>query len=152
MEIFAVIRNDHERLRGMIRELCDASNASEQRRDALFTPFKTELTAHHQAEEAVLYAHMKDIEETRKEVLEALNEHHLVVVLLDELAIMPKGSDEWFAKFEVLRELVEHHLKEEEDEFFAAAREVIDDARAQELGRQMNTKRSAGVESLQPIA
>ena len=31
-------------------------------------------------------------------------EHHLVNGLLEELALMPKDSDEWFAKFGVLKE------------------------------------------------
>jgi hemerythrin superfamily protein len=152
MDIYQVIEQDHERLRAMVKELCATENGDVKRRDALFAPFKAELTAHHQVEEAVLYNHLKDVEETRQESLEAINEHHVVDMLLEELGIMPKDSDEWFAKFGVLKELLDHHLDEEEDEFFAAARKVIGPDRAREMGDQMRVKKEAGLKALQPIA
>ncbi len=151
MDIFQVIKQDHDLMRGMLRELCATGNEDVSRRDALFVPFKNELMMHQQVEEAVVYNPLKDTEETRAEALEAIAEHHLVDGLLEELAMMPKDSDEWFAKFGVLRELVDHHMKEEESEFFDAARKVIDQARAEEMAQQMRSKKEAGLRALQPV-
>ncbi|HEX6980820.1 MAG TPA: hemerythrin domain-containing protein [Alphaproteobacteria bacterium] len=151
MDIYQVIKQDHDRMRAMLEELCATENGDAARREELFVPFKNELLMHQHVEEAVVYHRLKEIEETRAEALEAINEHHLADVLAEELAIMPKDSDEWFAKFGVLRELIEHHMKEEEGEFFAAARKVIDAPLAREMAEQMREKKEAGLAALQPI-
>jgi len=52
----------------------------------------------------------------------------------------------------VLSELLEHHLKEEETEFFAVARKVIDAPRAEELGRIYRARMEAGLKTMQPVA
>jgi len=151
MDIFQVIKQDHDLMRGMLKELCETGNEDVGRRDELFVPFKNELMMHQQVEEAVVYNPLKDTGETRSEALEAIAEHHLVDGLLEELALMPKDSDEWFAKFGVLKELVDHHMKEEESEFFDAARKVIDHARAEEMAQQMRSRKEAGLRALQPV-
>jgi hemerythrin superfamily protein len=151
MDIFQVIKQDHDLMRGMLKELCATENKDVRRRDELFVPFKNELMMHQQVEEAVVYNSLKDIEETRSEALEAIAEHHVVDGLLEELALMPKDSDEWFAKFGVLKELVDHHMKEEESEFFDAARKVIDKAKAEEMAQQMRSKKEAGLRAVQPV-
>jgi hemerythrin superfamily protein len=151
MDIYQVIKQDHDQMRSMLKELCTTGNGDGRRRDALFPPLKNELMMHQQVEEAVLYTWLKDVEETRAEALEAIAEHQVVNGLIEELALMPKDSDEWFAKFGVLKELVEHHMKEEEGEFFEAARKVIDRGKAEEMAGQMRSKKQAGLRAVEPI-
>jgi hemerythrin superfamily protein len=151
MDIYGVIKQDHDLMRSMLEGLCKTENGQADRREAEFTPLKNELMMHQQVEEAVLYAALKDVEETRPDALEAIAEHHLVNGLLEELALMPKDSDEWFAKFGVLKELVEHHMKEEEEDFFAAARKVLDKKQANELGKQMRSKKEAGIRAIEAV-
>jgi hypothetical protein len=59
-------------------------------------------------------------------VLEGYEEHHVADVLLDELLDVPPDTDLWKAKVKVLKENVEHHMDEEEDELFKGARAVLD--------------------------
>ena len=152
MDIYKVIKQDHDLMRSMLKDLCKTANDEAKEREARFTPLKNELMMHQQVEEAVLYASLKDIEETRPEALEAIAEHHLVNGLLEELALMPKDSDEWFAKFGVLKELVEHHMEEEEEDFFAAARKIIKKDEAAEMGKQMRAKKEAGIRAIEAVA
>jgi hypothetical protein len=151
MDIYEVIKQDHDHMRSMLKDLCKTENDQAKAREEQFTPLKNELMMHQQVEEAVLYASLKDIEETRPEALEAIAEHHLVNGLLEELGLMPKDSDEWFAKFGVLKELVEHHMKEEEEDFFAAARKVIKKDEAAEMGKQMRAKKEAGIRAIEAV-
>jgi hemerythrin superfamily protein len=151
MDIYGVINQDHNLMRSMLDGLCKTENTQADRREAQFTPLKNELMMHQQVEEAVLYAALKDVEETRPDALEAIAEHHLVNGLLEELALMPKDSDEWFAKFGVLKELVEHHMREEEHDFFAAARKVLHERQAVELGEQMRSKKEAGIRAIEAV-
>lgn len=151
MDIYQVIKKDHDLMRSMLKKVDATGKKNVAKRDALFTPLKNELMMHQQVEEAVLYNALKDVEETRAEALEAIAEHHLVNGLLEELGLMPKDSDEWFAKFGVLKELVEHHMEEEEDEFFAAARKVIDENQAKEMADQMRDKKEAGLHAIETV-
>jgi len=50
-------------------------------------------------------------------------------------------SDEWDAKLTVLRENVEHHVDEEENEVFDQANEVLTGAKAKSLGDRMQAEK-----------
>jgi hemerythrin superfamily protein len=151
MDIYGVIKQDHDLMRSMLQVLCEMENDEAEKRETHFTPLKNELMMHQQVEEAVLYASLKDIEQTRPDALEAIAEHHLVNGLLEELALMPKDSDEWFAKFGVLKELVEHHMREEEEDFFAVAKKVIKEDGAVEMGKQMRARKEAGIRAIEAV-
>lgn len=48
---------------------------------------------------------------------------------------MDKSSEDWKAKVTVLRENVEHHVEEEENEVFEQARSILSDDQAEKIGR-----------------
>jgi hemerythrin superfamily protein len=54
---------------------------------------------------------------------EAVEEHHLVHVLIKELKKLKPNDGVFQAKFKVLGELVKHHIAEEEGEMFPKALE-----------------------------
>jgi hypothetical protein len=151
MKIYDVILADHEKARGMIAKLDKTKDDEGEKRAKLFAKLKVELMMHQHVEESVFYNTLKDIEATRPDALEAINEHHVVDTLLEELDVMPKEGDEWKAKFGVLKELVEHHMDEEEDEFFDHAKKVIDDETAGRMATAMREKKAAGVEAMTPM-
>jgi hemerythrin superfamily protein len=70
-------------------------------------------------------------------VLEGFEEHHVVKMLLNELGSVPVDTEQWTAKFKVLKENVEHHVEEEEGEMFQKARQVLDEDEINSLGEQM---------------
>ena len=151
MQIYDVILEDHATARRMLEELCAVGEEEGDRRAALFADFKAELMIHQHVEEAVFYDPLKEIEETRPDALEAINEHHIVDTLLEELDDMPKDNDRWTAKLGVLRELVEHHMKEEEEEFFDNAKKVVDDDLAARMAEEFRKKKRAGLEAMTPL-
>lgn len=152
MSIYETIIEDHQKARGMIKELGALEESDGARRKELFADFKAELMIHQHVEEAVFYDRLKEIEKTRPDALEAIAEHHVVDTLLEELDDMDKGNDRWTAKFGVLRELVEHHMEEEEDEFFDRAREVVDDDLAARMEEEFRRKKKAGLEAMTPMS
>jgi hypothetical protein len=151
MEIYDVILEDHAKARRMLHELSEVEENECERRVALFSDLKSELTIHQHVEEAVLYDHLKETAESRPDALEAINEHHIVDTLLEELDDMTKDNDRWTAKLGVLRELVEHHMEEEEGEFFEHAKGVVDDALAARMAEEFRRKKRAGVEAMTPL-
>ena len=54
---------------------------------------------------------------------EAVEEHHLVHVLIKELKKLKPKDEVFQAKFKVLGELVKHHIEEEEEEMLPKAQE-----------------------------
>jgi hemerythrin superfamily protein len=141
MDALDLIKQDHKRLRKLLEETLDAEGAQrEERLDHL----RTELVAHERMEEEVLYPRLRDEKKAHETVLEGYEEHHVADVLLDELLDVPPETDLWKAKVKVLKENVEHHMDEEEDELFKGARAVLDREELNRLGERMEQiKRSA---------
>src|ERR671937_749642 len=126
MDALDLIKEDHKRLKKLLKETLEAEGSQrEDRMDYL----RTELVAHERMEE---------------EVLEGYEEHHVADVILDELLDVPAETDLWKAKVKVLKENVEHHMDEEESELFKKARAVLDRGELERLGERMEEiKRSA---------
>jgi len=141
MDALDLIKQDHKRLRKLLEETLGAEGSErEQRMDFL----RTELVAHERMEEEVLYPRLREEKKARATVLEGYEEHHVADVLLDELLDVPPETDLWKAKVKVLKENVEHHMDEEEDELFKDARAVLDRDELKRLGERMERiKRSA---------
>jgi hemerythrin superfamily protein len=141
MDALDLIKQDHKRLRKLLEQTLEAEDSErEQRMNFL----RTELVAHERMEEEVLYPRLREETKARDTVLEGYEEHHVADVLLDELLDVPADTDVWKAKLKVLKENVEHHMDEEEDELFKDARAVLDRDELKRLGERMEQiKRSA---------
>ena len=141
MDALDLIKRGHKRLRKLLEQTLEAEGAErEERLDHL----RTELVAHERMEEEVLYPRLRDEKKTHEPVLEGYEEHHVADVILDELLDVPPETDLWKAKVKVLKENVEHHMDEEEDELFKGARAALDREELNRLGERMEQiKRSA---------
>ena len=58
-------------------------------------------------------------------------------MLLQELDGLSASDERWAAKFSVLRENIEHHIKEEEGEMFRTAQTVMPREELEALGAEM---------------
>src|SRR5205807_4333661 len=72
---------------------------------------------------------------------EAVEEHHIVDVVLTEIKAATVQSEEFSAKAKLLKELIEHHAGEEETQMFPKARKVIGNDELRELGRQIQERK-----------
>lgn len=151
MTIYDRLKQEHDEARSLLEELAGTTSRAVRKRERLFERFKLDLWAHHKVEEAVFYSLLAERRKTRDEAFEAINEHHIANGLLEELDSMPKDSEAWLAKLGVLKELVEHHMEEEEGEVFEEARAVLDERQAEEIGRAMADRKDAVLKALQPI-
>jgi hemerythrin superfamily protein len=142
MNAIELIKEDHKKLRKMLDDTLAADGASE--REERLSHLRTELVAHERMEEEVLYIRLRDEKKVHDEVLEGYEEHHVADIILDELMDVPPETDLWKAKMKVLKENVEHHLDEEEDELLKKAKSVLDRDELERLGERMEKiKRSA---------
>jgi hemerythrin superfamily protein len=96
------------------------------------------LTMHDKIERDLFYPAISKMNEAIEDtVLESLEEHHLVTVMLKQLADLDSSDPTYEAKVTVLKELVQHHVREEETELFKMVREVVDEQTLSDLGQQM---------------
>ena len=144
MNAFTLLKEDHEKVAGLLEKIDGTTERATKGREELFTQLKNELDIHARIEEEILYPVLEEHEETRAISLEAYEEHALVKQLLEELASLPKNDEQWTAKFTVLKENVEHHVKEEEGEMFTKARKVLSKDQIEELGTRLQEAKELG--------
>jgi hemerythrin-like domain-containing protein len=96
------------------------------------------LSVHAAIEETVFYpAARAEVPATDDQVLEALEEHHVVKWTLSELDGLDPSDERYGAKVTVLIESVRHHVDEEEQELFPAVRKALGQQRLRELGTEL---------------
>jgi hemerythrin-like domain-containing protein len=139
MDAFELLKEDHKKVAGLFDQLESATGKAKL---GVFRQIKTELELHTHVEEKIFYPALEKPEETHDLTLEAYEEHAVVKTLLAELSRATSADDEWQAKAKVLRENVEHHVKEEENELFNKADDVLSDGQIQELGQQMEAEKA----------
>jgi len=137
MNAFTLLKTDHETVAGILASIEETTERAVKGRDELFTRLKRELDLHAKIEEEIFYPALEDADETRDVTLGAYEEHRLVKQLLAELETESKDTEEWTAKFTVLKENIEHHVEEEEGEMFKKARQVLSDEEIETLGNQL---------------
>jgi hemerythrin superfamily protein len=142
MDVLELLKEDHQRVASLLEQVEKTTERAEKTREELFTKIMNELTLHAELEEQLFYPEIEQQEETREITLEAYEEHRLVKQLLAELSSEAKNTEEWSAKFKVLKENIEHHVEEEESEMFKGVRKVLSKEEREEMGiRLMEAKK-----------
>lgn len=148
MNALELLKNDHEKISGILEKLDQTTERAIKTREEQFARLKEELDTHSYIEESIFYPQLSEDPRTRTIVLEAFEKHHLVSSLLEELSTIAVDNDEWRAKFNVLKSNVDQHVKEEEGEMFKQARQVLSKEQLDELGEQMEANRSSGATAM----
>ncbi len=151
MNIFDRIEQDHDKARQLIAKLKDTSDQARKTRRKLFDEFKLEMWVHHKIEEAVLYATLRENKDMHSEAMEAFNEHHVANGLIEELDTFSVNSEDWAVKFGSLAELIEHHMDEEEDDIFPAARQFLADDVQELMGKRFDQRKKVVMAALAPL-
>jgi hemerythrin-like domain-containing protein len=153
MDALALLEADHVKVKKLLAELESTTERGIKTRTELFATIKGELMVHETIEEEIFYPALKGHPKAKDIVLEGLEEHHVVDLLMSELEGMDVDDESWGAKATVMRENIEHHIEEEEGEMWKAARRVFDREELVDLGRRMaDRRRSAQKELGAPVS
>jgi iron-sulfur cluster repair protein YtfE (RIC family) len=142
MDALTLLKADHDKVKGMLSTLDDTTERAEVTRAEGLEKLKRELTVHEAIEEEILYPTLIEFAKTKDITLEAFEEHHVVDMIMAELEETPVGDETWAAKLTVMKENLEHHIEEEEDDMFKKARQVMDEAELEELGERMAARKA----------
>jgi hypothetical protein len=142
MDAFTLLKNDHKTVAALFEKIEPTTERAVKTREEAFGKLKEELEVHAHIEETILYPALKQEAETRDITFEGLEEHHVIKMLLAELAGMAVESEEWTAKAKVLQENVEHHVEEEETKMFKLGREVLTKEQIEDLGSRLEAEKN----------
>ncbi|WP_019961630.1 hemerythrin domain-containing protein [Woodsholea maritima] len=132
MNIYQRLKDDHGKHRGLCAALLKTEGHSEER-ERLFAALKGDVEAHVAAEEQVFYSELMAHEKGQDQAQHSVAEHKEAHDLIEELSDMDMSSPAWLQKFKTLKEELEHHENEEEEEVFPLMRKIISEARAKEM-------------------
>lgn len=141
-----LLKDDHSRLRGLLAKLEQTSERGVKVRENLVNQIEMEIKVHSKIEEEIFYpaylaaARKKDDKEL---FYEATEEHHVVDMVLPELKATNPKSEQFGAKAKVLKELIEHHADEEEQEMFRRARRLMKAEELREVGDAMAKRKES---------
>jgi len=141
-DAIVILREDHKEVRALFREF-EKSTTTESRKGSIVSKVIELLTVHTYIENEVMYPEVRRLlPDLEDDVLESYEEHHVADVLVMELAAMKPSDERFTAKTTVLIENVEHHMQEEEQEWFPQVRDGLGRKQLQELGAQMEQARA----------
>ena len=147
MTVIELLKKDHRNVSELFAAFETAKdNEEEGSRQEIALEICFELTLHAKVEEDFFYpavdAKARDDEETQEKVKEADEEHRLVKALVGEIQDMDETDDNFDAKVKVLKDVVEHHVEEEEGELFKTARKHFSKEEARDIGELMLARKA----------
>lgn len=141
-DAIVLLKNDHKEIKKLFREFEKAGDNASVTKGKTVRHIIELLTVHTYLENEIMYPQVRELlPELEDDVLESYEEHHVADVLCMELWSMDPGAERFDAKTRVLIENVEHHIEEEEEEWFPKVREGLGRKKLREIGQQMADKR-----------
>ena len=135
-----LLTEDHRKVEGLFEQFEKASG--DGRKEKLARQICLELKVHSMLEEEIFYPALRGKIED-EDLDEAMVEHDGAKVLINEIEAGGAGEEFFDAKVKVLKEQIEHHVKEEERQqgnIFSQARKTDVDLEA--LGEQMAVRKA----------
>ena len=123
-----MLKNEHEMVKNLLNETIKNRDTSK------YPKIQKMLRIHLEGEENLLYSKTRD--KATDLTLEAYEEHDLVKKELNDLDNLNIENEYWMPKMKVVKDLVEHHVKEEEEEYFPKSEELLGSDQLDQLGKK----------------
>lgn len=132
MDIYQSIIKDHDKQRELLSQVVQTSGDTRKRAE-IFKTLKHELEIHADMEERHFYVPLIKQDKTQNDARHGIAEHHEIDELVKLVEESDPSSSAWLQHAKNLKHKVEHHLAEEEKDYFPIAREILTEDRAQSL-------------------
>src|SRR3569623_1758037 len=140
MDINDRLHEEHVEIKYLLKDIEKTTTRSCEKRHEHFHQLKSVLAKHSKLEDGVFYANVRKAKDAIFLLVEALNEHHLSSIVLEDLDCIPIEKWMWMGKFCLLKEIIEHHIKEEETELFARAKKLFQSDEAAILMAELDAR------------
>jgi hemerythrin superfamily protein len=138
-----LIKSDHRKVEQLFREFEEAGDRAYKTKQELVGQILEELEVHATIEEEIYYpaVEARARKDGKELIAEAVEEHHVVKILLGELGSMSSEDEAFDAKVTVLMENVRHHVEEEESELLPQSEKILGTDELTRLGEQMAARK-----------
>ena len=143
LDAVTLLKTDHAAVKKLFETEKKMTRSDGKKKEAVFKQIKAALEVHATIEEEIFYPAVKTAraEHVKDEVREAYEEHKQIKSLLAQIAGIRSGDETYDMKIKVLKEDVEHHVKEEETEMFTDAKKFLGEKRLMELGAKLEARK-----------
>lgn len=151
MNAIELLEADHKRVKAILAKLSESTERGIKTRTQLLAELEMEITVHTEIEEQILYPAFKQAGGKEEDVMyyEAKEEHRTVdSLVLPDLKTTDPATPEFTGRLKVVKELLEHHIEEEETEMFPKARKLLKKAELEALGEQMEAFKASYMNAL----
>lgn len=107
-----LLKKDHRKVEALFAQFAKARSNKQNILDQIIK----ELSVHATVEEQLVYPLLANVDKLEDDTAEAYEEHHVVKMMLAELADMSAFDKKVKPKVTVLQEMIQHHVQEEERE------------------------------------
>lgn len=142
MTITQLLQSSPAKANELFAKLTSTTNGAIKTRESLFDDLRAELELHSRIEEEHLFPALRKHEETKSLVRNAISDNKRARALLDELATMPKDSDDFLGKVEELQQAFQQHVRDEKKELLPAVRTVLTKEEAQTIAAKVEADKA----------
>jgi hemerythrin superfamily protein len=134
MKATALLEKQHRHVEAIFKKL----QAGRSEPGPLLEDLANSLAAHMAIEQELFYPAIHEVDEDM--VRESFEEHALAELALKRLLATDPEDTSFQARVTATKELIEHHVSEEEEQLFPEVEKAIDEDRLSELGKQMKER------------
>src|SRR3954471_7046529 len=118
MNIIKLLKADHREVEAMFKEFEKLGERAFSTKEELAGRICFALETHTKIEEALFYPELEQSAATSDMIKEAYIEHAHAKELVAEIKTGKASGDDFDAKVKVLKDMIEHHVSEEEGDLF----------------------------------
>lgn len=154
MNAITLLRQDHGNVEELFRRFEQLGEGDVEAKAQLRDNIIEQLAVHAAIEEEAFYPAIRGrVPEVENDVLEALEEHHLAKLALNELEKLAPTHERFDAKMTVLIESVRHHVEEEEGDggLFDQVRNAFTVEELENIGESMEKLKAVSPKRAHPF-
>ena len=148
MKATDLLTQQHKKAKALFKRLENGRGEPSE----LLSELADDLAAHMLIEHELFYPAVIEVDEHMVE--ESFEEHALGEIALKRLLSVDPAQEGFRAKVTAVKELIEHHADEEEEELFPKVDKAMDDDQLKQLGKEMKARftelQESGWESVYP--
>lgn len=123
MDIYDYLKLDHDHVAQLFKQFEHSTLLD--RKKQIVALITQELIVHAHSEQETFYQALKKFDLTKEEVLHGQKEHKEIEDQINLIVNSKEFAASWVKKVEKLKEIVDHHVKEEEGAIFKHAKKVL---------------------------
>jgi hemerythrin superfamily protein len=132
-EATSLLKEQHRKVERLFKQIEEAKADQEE----LVNELASNLAAHMKIEQDIFYPRVRTFDEDL--VLESFEEHSIAEVALKRLIATSPDDEPFDARVTLLKELIRHHVEEEEKSLFPKVDKKLPAEESQELADEMKT-------------